>query len=107
VLSRSEILAILEHDVGEGREIVLSEQVEQLLDEAEGRVPVALHGHAQMYFLHRADEGFESRLALLREALAGQRPVQCTFLEYSGRIVEIGWARPGDSPRGDDERPQR
>jgi hypothetical protein len=76
-------------DSDEGLPTSVSDRVEHVGAESEGRIPVSLRRHAQMYFLYRADAGFEDRLRILREALSSQRPVHFTFRKHSGRIVEV------------------
>jgi len=76
----------------EGSPRSVTQQVQYLLTESNGRVPVALHRYAQMYFLHRTDAGFVEHLRLLQEAQAGNRAVRLTFHAYSGRIVAVSSA---------------
>jgi len=76
----------------EGSLRTVIQPIHNVLPEREGRVPVALRLYAQVYFLHRGDEGFAEKLALLQEALAGNRPIRLTFHAYSGRIVAVARA---------------
>lgn len=76
----------------EGPESTVTEYVERMGPESEGRVPVAVRMHAQMYYLYRADPGFVESLRLLRDAESSKRVVRITFRSYSGRIVAVASA---------------
>jgi len=76
-------------DREEGMTTSVVDRVEHVGSESEGRVPVSLRRHAQMYFLYRADAGFEERLRLLSEAKASERAVRLSFREFSGRILAV------------------
>jgi streptogramin lyase len=76
-------------EANEGPVLMEVEPVESVLEERDGRVPVALRLHAQMYFLCRQDERFDERLRLLRVSHGAKRPVRLAFRAFSGRIVGV------------------
>jgi hypothetical protein len=69
------------------REVV--DEVDFIWGEAEGRIPVGLRRHAQMYFLGVEESGFRKKIALLRESLAHRRRVRLKFMEHDGRIATV------------------
>jgi hypothetical protein len=89
-----------DNQTDEGAATTVSDRVEHVGAESAGRIPVSLRRHAQMYFLHRADEGFEERLRILKEAYASQREVRFTFREHGGRILAVEWTDKTDEARG-------
>jgi hypothetical protein len=76
----------------EGPPTAVAGRVESIRAEEDGRVPVAVRPHAQMYFLHRSEPHFAELLDLLKEAHSSQQSVRLTFRRYSGRIVAVEWA---------------
>ncbi len=76
----------------EDRPSVVSDRVDGVYPEKDGRVPVGLRQHAQMFFLHRGDGDFDAYLRLLQTAVTDGRTVRLTVRRYSGRILKVEWA---------------
>lgn len=77
----------------EGRPMVISGEVEYLLDESEGRIKVAIAPYAQLFFVARSDQNFEKWLTLLKEAKDRKQRVKCTVRTFSGRIEQVAVQR--------------
>jgi hypothetical protein len=76
------------------RKITIVDEISSLWALSEGRIPVIMKRHAQMYFLPLNNETFEKHLEILNAAWQGNRPIRIMFIEHGGEIVSVGWPDP-------------
>jgi hypothetical protein len=85
----------INNDEGEIRRITIIDEVSSIWKQSDGRIPVILRKHAQMYFLPFGMANFENYLGILKEAKLSEQPIRITFIEHSGEILSVSWAAMG------------
>lgn len=88
LITRLEKINLSSDDEEGGKPTIVSGPVD-FIKESDEKVSVGLTPYAQMYYLYREDANFEEQLNLLKNALKTKHPVQCTFRQFSGRILKV------------------
>jgi hypothetical protein len=78
------------------RMITVVDEVSFIWKQADGKIPVGLRRHAQMYFLPCDIPAFDNDLEILSEAMVRREPVRLTFREHGGEVLSVDRATADD-----------